>query len=55
MSATNDSFSYEFEEDREYIDKVLQMFDNHCKDMTNILKERYLFLKRRQLLDETIE
>ena len=55
MDCRNDGFASESEEGKNDIDIVLQSFDLHYKDMTNILDERYLFLKRKQLLNETIE
>ena len=39
-----DGFLFDSDEDKEDIEKVIELFDKHCAEVTNILNERYLFL-----------
>ena len=50
-----ETFTYEDEQDKEDILKVIEKFDEECQYLTNELNERYIFLKRRQGSDETID
>jgi len=42
-----DSFNFESQEDRNDVIKIIEKFDEHTKEMTNILAERYKFLQRK--------
>jgi len=41
-----DSFVFELPEHRNDIDRIFEKFEEHTREATNILAERYRFMKR---------
>ena len=50
-----DSLRFDNPVDKKDIEKVLEKISNDCETRTNIVVERYKFLKRRQLEGESID
>lgn len=46
--SVNDGLTFESEEDRKEIIKVLQVLEDFCIGQTNVIYERYTFNKREQ-------
>ena len=50
-----ESFQFSNEEDREDIEKVIELFKKDCEARSNIIIERHKFLSRKQQPTETID
>ena len=49
------TFTWEEDSDKHKISKVLLKFEEECKPRSNIIMERYKFLKRKQEKDESCD
>ena len=49
------TFSWDNDDDKHLIANVVDKFQAHCSEKTNVIAERYVFLNRKQKPDETID